>query len=76
MRKWFVPLTVLGMGGIGVFLFTEKGRETLRRLRARMDEAPDRWIEWNDNAQAELDRIRTSLNQIAESLAPRRELGH
>jgi DNA-binding PadR family transcriptional regulator len=75
MRKWFVPLTVLGVGGIGAFLLTDKGRETLRRWRARFDEAPERWVEWNENAQLELDRIRTTLNQIAESLGPRSEIG-
>jgi len=57
MRKWFVPLTVLGVGGLGAFLLTDKGRETLRRWRARFDEAPERWLEWNENAQLELERI-------------------
>jgi DNA-binding PadR family transcriptional regulator len=76
MRKWFVPLTVLGVGGIGAFFFTDKGRETLRRLRARFDEAPEHWEEWNENAQMELERIQTTLNQIAESLGPRSQMGH
>src|ERR1019366_3452473 len=39
MRKWFVPLTVLGVGGIGAFLLTDKGTETLRRWRAEVGEA-------------------------------------
>jgi DNA-binding PadR family transcriptional regulator len=76
MRKWFVPLTVLGVGGIGAFLLTDKGRETLRRLRSRFDEAPERWVEWNENAQVELERIQATLNQIAESLGPRSQMGH
>ena len=75
MRKWFVPLTVLGVGGIGALLLTDKGRETLRRWRARFDEAPERWLEWNENAQLELERIQTALNQIAKSLGPRGEMG-
>ncbi len=76
MRKWFVPLTVLGVGGIGAFLLSDKGRDTLRRWQALFDEAPERWDEWNENAQLELERIQTALNQIAESLRPRSELGH
>jgi hypothetical protein len=75
MRKWFVPLTVLGVGGIGAFLLSDKGRETLRCWRARLDQAPERWLEWNENAQLELERIQTALNQIAESLGPRGEMG-
>jgi hypothetical protein len=75
MRKWFVPLTVLGVGGIGAFFLTDKGKETLRRWRAKFDEAPERWEEWNENAQVELERIQTALNQIAESLGPRGEMG-
>jgi hypothetical protein len=76
MRKWFVPLTVLGVGGIGAFLFTDKGRDILRRVRARFDEGPEQWVEWSDNAQLELERIRTALKQIAESLEPHSEMGN
>ena len=75
MRKWFVPLTVLGVGGIGALLLTDRGRETLRRWRARFDEAPERLEEWNENAQSELERIQSALTQIAESLGPRSEMG-
>ena len=75
MRKWFVPLTVLGVGGIGAFLLTEKGRETMRRWRAMLDVAPERWGEWNENAQLELERIQDALQQVAESLGPRSEMG-
>ena len=75
MRKWFVPLTVLGVGGIGAFLLTDKGRETMRRWRARLEEGPERWGEWNENAQLELERIQDALQRVAESLGPRSEMG-
>ncbi len=76
MRKWFVPLAVLAVSGIGAMLLTDRGRETLHRLLARFDEAPQRWAEWNDSAQSELERIQARLNQIAESLEPRGHMGH
>ncbi|HEY5174033.1 MAG TPA: hypothetical protein VII95_00530 [Terriglobales bacterium] len=38
-------------------------------------QAPERWLEWNENAQSELDRIQAALNRIAESLEPRAQLG-
>jgi DNA-binding PadR family transcriptional regulator len=76
MRKWFVPLTVLGVSGIGAWFLTDKGREALRRWRAALDQAPQRWEEWNESAQLELERIQAALNQIAESLEPGRQPGH
>jgi hypothetical protein len=76
MRKWFVPLMVLGAGGVGAFFFTDKGRKTLRGWLAKFDDAPDRWEEWNESAQEELERIKASLNQVARSLEPHSETGH
>jgi hypothetical protein len=75
MRRWYVPLTVLGLGSIGAFLLSERGRNSLRAMFENLDEAPERWLEWNDSAQSELDRIQAALNRIAESLEPRTELG-
>jgi len=76
MRKWLVPLAVLGAGGLGAFFLTDKGRETLRHWLAKFEQTPERWEAWNDNAQTELERIQTSLNQIAQSLGPHGEPGH
>ena len=75
MRRWFVPLTVLGLGSIGAFLLSERGRSALRALFEDLDDAPDSWREWNESAQSELDRIQAALNRIAESLEPQTELG-
>ena len=75
MRKWFVALAVLGVGGISAFLLTDKGRETARQWLAYLQGGPERWAEWNEAAQEELEHIQTALNQIAESLEPHRELG-
>ena len=75
MRRWYVSLTVIGLGGIGALLLTERGRATLHKLLEKFWEAPDRLLEWNDNLQGELDRIQTALDQIAESIDPRPQLG-
>lgn len=74
MRKWFVPLTVLGVGSVGAFLLSERGRNLLGALVENFRAAPDRWLEWNENAQHELDEIAAALNRIAESLEPRIQL--
>jgi len=75
MRRWYVPLTVLGLGSIGAFLLSERGRSKLRGLMENFQSAPDRWLEWNESAQGELDRIQAALDRIAESLDPRPEMG-
>lgn len=75
MRKWYVPLTVLGVGSVGAFLLSERGRNSLRVLWESFRGAPERWLEWNETAQSELDRIQAALNRIAESLEPSTELG-
>jgi len=68
MRKWYFPMTVLGLGGLGVLLFTERGRRSLRRLAEFLPEAPQHFAEWNETAQRELDRIQATLDQVAQSL--------
>lgn len=71
MRRWFVPLTVLGIGGIGALLFSEAGRRGIEWFFDRLDEAPDRFAEWNESAQSELEKIQTALNELADTLQAR-----
>jgi hypothetical protein len=75
MRKWFATLAVLGIGGIGAFLLSEKGREILRGWVAEFQDGPDQWNEWSESAQLELANIQAALNRIAQSLEPHSELG-
>ncbi len=71
MRKWAVPLTVAGLGGLGALLLSERGRQALRWAWERFNEAPQRFAAFNDSAQQELDRIQATLNEIADSLGSR-----
>ena len=75
MRRWYVPLTVLGLGGIGAFLLSERRRSNLRWLAEELQPAPERWLESNESAQSELERIQSTLDRIAESLERRQEMG-
>ena len=68
MRRWFVPLTVLGLGSVGVMLLTQRGRSALRALVADVGHAGEKLVEWNDNFQRELDGIQAKLDRVAESL--------
>jgi hypothetical protein len=71
MRKWFVPLTMLGIGSLGALILSERGRQALDWIFDRIDEAPDRIADWNDTAQSELDKIQSALNEIADTLQTR-----
>jgi hypothetical protein len=66
MRKVYVPLTLLGVGGIGWLFLTERGREALRWIAESLEQG--RLLEWNEAAQRELDRIQIALNRVADSL--------
>ena len=75
MRRWYVPLTIMGVGGLGALLLSERGRAALQKVVEKFWQAPDRLLCWNDNLQDELDHIQSALDQIAESLDPHPELG-
>jgi hypothetical protein len=66
MRKVFVPLTVLGLTGLSWLFLSERGREALRWIGENLQRG--RFLEWNEAAQRELDRIQIALNRVAESL--------
>jgi hypothetical protein len=68
MRRYYVPLTVLGLAGVGVLLFSERGRQALRWIAENVEGAPEAFSDWNDAAQRELDRLQAAVNQLAESL--------
>ena len=73
MRKWYVPLTIAGLGGLGAFLLSESGREALRRIGRYLRLNSQGAVEWDEAAEAELDRLRTTLSTLADSLQPRAE---
>lgn len=75
MRRWFLPLTVLGLGSVGAFLMSERGRNAVRGLWERYREGADGWRDLNDSVQSELDGIQAALDRIAESLDPHPGLG-
>jgi len=76
MRRWYLPLTVLGLGGVSAFLLSERGRTKLRAISKRFQQAPDRLLELNDSLQSDLDHIQAALDRIADSLDPHPEPGH
>ena len=68
MRKWYGPLALLGMGGVGALVLSESGRRAMRWMWEHANEAPERLADFNERIEDELDRIQRSLNKLADSL--------
>jgi hypothetical protein len=68
MRKLYVPLTLLGLGGLGWLFLSGSGRHALRWVEDKLSAGPEKFLEWNEAAQHELDRIQMALNRVADSL--------
>ena len=67
MRRWYLPLTVLGLASLGALILTQRGRQALAWLADNFDQA-DTLFEWNETTQRELERLRAAVNQLADSL--------
>ncbi len=68
MKKWYMPLALLGVGSLGAFLFSERGRQALRWFAENFERHQDALVEWNDAAQRELENLEQALTRIADSL--------
>lgn len=74
MRKWYVPLTVAGLGGLGALFLSEPGRQLLRSARQYWQWHSENLQEWNEVAEQELERIQNALTALAEALEPRAQV--
>lgn len=68
MRKWALPLTFFGLGGLGALLFSPPGRRLIRSAAERFGTTPERLADWNDSAQRELNHIQQAIEAIEQSL--------
>lgn len=68
MRKWVFPLTIFSVGGLGVLVLSDHGRKALRWISVQFNIAPQQFMEWNEAAQRELDRVQSALNRMADAL--------
>jgi len=75
MRKWYVPLTIAGIGGLAAFLLSESGQGAVHWLARSLRWNSQGLLEWNESAEAELQRIQNAIAALAESMQPRAEPG-
>lgn len=68
MRKWFLPLTVIGLTGLGMAVASDRGRGYLRRVFDTVINSQDAFGNLNTMVERELDNIQQALNDIADAL--------
>jgi len=68
MRKWYLPLTVLGVAGLAALALSERGRESVRRALGRWEDPPEPLREWNESAQRELESLQEALERLSDTL--------
>lgn len=66
MRRWYLPLTVLGLASLAALILTRRGRQAFALLTDSLD-GLDTLLPWNET-QSELDRLQAAVNQLANSL--------
>jgi hypothetical protein len=70
MRRWYLPLTVVGLGlsGLGFLVGTDRGRRALERAADFLEDLPEDYSAWADMTDREIAEIQTALDQIAATL--------
>jgi len=68
MRKWYLPLTVLGVAGLAALVLSERGRESVRRALGRLRDSPEPFRGWNESAQRELESLQEALERLSDTL--------
>lgn len=66
MRKWYLPLTVLGLGSLGVLIGTERGRALLRQLGRGLDKAPNQLRGWSNALDSEIEKIQSTIDSLSD----------
>lgn len=69
MRKWYVPLTMLGLGGLGLLFVSERGQQAVRTLLDSFEDRPEGWDEFHTGVSRELAQIESALSEIEAELA-------
>lgn len=68
MKKWYLPLVVLGAGGMGALLVSDAGRRLLDRLGEVFAEDAKQLTQLNDVAERELENIQKAIDGVAKLL--------
>lgn len=67
MKHWLLPITVLGVSGLGLLFASERGRQRLHTLFQDLNTA-DPLGQFNQAVEDQLDNIQRTLERLAEAL--------
>lgn len=68
MKNWFLPVTVLGLSGLGLLFASEKGRDRVRHVFDRILEHGHPLGEFNKFCEEQLEMIQHNLDHLTEAL--------
>jgi len=68
MKNWFLPITVLGLSGLGLLCASERGRERVRQALDKFMEHGDPLGEFNKFCEDQLETIQRNLDRISQAL--------
>ncbi len=74
MRRWYVPLTVLGLGSVGAFLLSPRGRSILQAWQGKLLDVPNQLRDLSNDVSSELECIQGALDRIAAQVEAGPEL--
>jgi hypothetical protein len=68
MKNWFLPVTVLGLSGLGLLFASERGRQRVRQAFDKLVEHGDPLSEFNKFCEDQLEMIQHSLDRLSDAL--------
>ena len=68
MKNWFLPVTVLGLSGLGLLFASEKHRERVRRAFDHILDHSDPLGEFNKFCEEQIEIIQQNLDHLTEAL--------
>lgn len=68
MRNWLVPVTLMGVSGLGLFFASERGREQMHVFFDRVARHGDPLGEFNKFLDDQLATLQRALDEVAEAL--------
>ncbi|HKD80272.1 MAG TPA: hypothetical protein VKH81_11310 [Candidatus Angelobacter sp.] len=68
MKNWLLPVTVLGLSGVGLVFASERGRERVRRAFDHLLERGAPLGEFNKFCEEQLDMIQRNLDHLTQAL--------
>ncbi len=68
MKNWFLPVTVLGLSGLGLLFASERSRQRMRQAFDKLLEHGDPLGEFNKFCEDQLETIQRNLDRISEAL--------